>query len=82
MDSVLVGFCIPLAVIVITQCPFTLPGTFGRFFSCALDIIGACALLGCLLAIFRRYILKPDRLDNTADDAIALILVTTIFFLG
>jgi Fe-S oxidoreductase/nitrate reductase gamma subunit len=79
---ILVGFCIPLAVIVITQCPFTLPGTFGRFFSCALDIIGACALLGCLLAIFRRYILKPDRLDNTADDAIALILVTTIFFLG
>ncbi|MBW1838317.1 MAG: 4Fe-4S dicluster domain-containing protein [Deltaproteobacteria bacterium] len=79
---ILVGFCIPLAVIVITQCPFTLPLTFGRFFSCALDIIGACALLGCLLAIFRRYIVKPDRLDNTADDAITLILVTTIFFLG
>jgi Fe-S oxidoreductase/nitrate reductase gamma subunit len=79
---IIIGFCIPLAVIAITQYPFSLPVTFGNYFSCALDLIGLCALTGCLLAIFRRYIIKPDRLDNTADDAITLILVSSIFFFG
>lgn len=79
---ILVGFCIPLAVILITQCPFSLPVTFGRYFSCVLDLIGLCAFAGCLLAILRRYLIKPDRLDNTADDAITLILITSIFFFG
>jgi Fe-S oxidoreductase/nitrate reductase gamma subunit len=80
---IVVGFCIPLAVVIITQCPFfALPLTFGSYFSCALDIIGLCALIGCLLAIVRRYVLKPDRLDNKPDDALALILVTALFLLG
>ena len=79
---ILVGFCIPLAVIIITQYRFSLPLVFGRYFSCALDIIGLCAFLGCLLAITRRYLIKPDRLDNTADDGVTLILVTAIFFFG
>jgi len=80
---IVIGFCIPLAVVIITQCPFfALPLTFGSYFSCALDIIGLCALIGCLLAIVRRYVLKPDRLDNKPDDALALILVTALFLLG
>jgi Fe-S oxidoreductase/nitrate reductase gamma subunit len=79
---IVVGFCIPLAVVVITQFPFVLPVTFGNIFSCALDIIGLCALVGCVLAMVRRYLLKPDRLDNKPDDALALILVSAIFFLG
>jgi Fe-S oxidoreductase/nitrate reductase gamma subunit len=78
----LVGFCIPLAVIMVTQWPFTLPLTFGNVFSFLLDIIGLGALIGCCLAIVRRYVIKPARLDNTRDDALALILVTSIFFLG
>ncbi len=77
-----VGFCIPLAVIIVTQWPFTLPPTFGNVFAFLLDIIGLAALTGCCLAIIRRYIIKPSRLDNTRDDALALILVTSIFFLG
>jgi len=76
------GFCIPLAVIVITQCPFSLSAAFGNFFSAALDLIGVCALGGCLLAIVRRYLIKPDRLDTTFDDTVTLVLVTGIFFLG
>jgi len=79
---VLIGFCIPLAVIIIVQYPFSLPLTFGKYFSCALDLIGLCAVVGCLLAIFRRYLVKPDRLDNTPDDAITLILVSGIFIFG
>ena len=78
----LVGFCIPLAVIIVTQWPFTLPLTFGTVFAFLLDIIGLAALVGCCLAIVRRYIIKPSRLDNTRDDALALVLVTSIFFLG
>ena len=77
-----VGFWIPLAVIIVTQWPFTLPLTFGNVFTFLLDIIGLAALVGCCLAIVRRYIIKPSRLDNTRDDALALILVTSIFFLG
>jgi Fe-S oxidoreductase/nitrate reductase gamma subunit len=80
---IVVGFCVPLAVVIITQCPIVLlPLTVGTYFSCALDIIGLCALIGCLLAIVRRYVLRPDRLDNTPDDAVALILVSVIFLLG
>ena len=79
---ILIGFCIPLAVIIIVQYPFSLPLTFGKYFSCALDLIGLCAVVGCLLAIFRRYLVKPDRLDNTPDDAITLILVSGIFIFG
>ena len=80
---IVVGFCIPLAVVIITQCPIVrLPLTFGTYFSCALDIIGLCALIGCLLAMVRRYVLRPDRLDNTPDDAVALILVSALFLLG
>lgn len=79
---IVVGFCIPLAVIIITQWPFALPPAFGSYFSCGLDIIGLCALIGCLLAVVRRYVLKPDRLDNKPDDAVALILVAALFFLG
>ena len=80
---IVVGFCIPLAVVIITQCPIVLlPLTFGTYFSCALDIIGLCALIGCLLAMVRRYVLRPDRLDNTPDDAVALILVSVLFLLG
>jgi Fe-S oxidoreductase/nitrate reductase gamma subunit len=77
-----VGFFIPLAVIMVTQWPFTLPLTFGTVFAFLLDIIGLAALVGCCLAIVRRYIIKPSRLDNTRDDALALVLVTSIFFLG
>jgi Fe-S oxidoreductase/nitrate reductase gamma subunit len=80
---IVIGFCIPLAVVIITQCPIALlPLTFGTYFSCALDIIGLCALIGCLLAIVRRYVLRPDRLDNKPDDALALILVSVLFLLG
>lgn len=79
---ILIGFCIPLVVIFIVQYPFSLPHTFSNYFSCALDLIGLCALAGCCLAIFRRYLLRPDRLDNILDDAITLILVSSILILG
>jgi len=79
---ILIGFCVPLAVVIIVQYPFSLSLAFSRCFTCVLDFIGLCALVGCLLAIFRRYLLKPDRLDNILDDAVALTLVSCIFLFG
>jgi len=75
--------CIPILVIAAVQIRFTWPGALGNSFSLILDIIGALGLLGILLAAYRRYIQKPDRLSDTKrEDAVALIWVFAIIFLG
>jgi Fe-S oxidoreductase/nitrate reductase gamma subunit len=50
-----------------------LTGSFYLYFSLILDIAGVIALAGILIALFRRYIQKPDRLNNQMDDAVFLI---------
>lgn len=57
-------------------------GNFYLTFSFILDLFGLLAIIGVLLAAFRRYILKPDRLDNKAEDAIVLILIFIILVTG
>ena len=58
-----------------------LRGTFYLVFSFLMDLFGLAVLIGVLLAIYRRYIQRPDRLgyqgkpDNTPDDAIVLLLL-------
>ena len=65
-----------------------LRGTVYIVFSFLMDLFGVAVLLGVLLAIYRRYIQKPDRLgyqgkpDNTPDDAIALLLFLGIIVTG
>ncbi|MBN2439257.1 MAG: respiratory nitrate reductase subunit gamma, partial [Deltaproteobacteria bacterium] len=65
-----------------------LRGTFYLFFSFMMDLFGIAVLIGVLLAIFRRYIQRPDRLgyqgkpDNVPDDAIALLLILGIIVTG
>ena len=57
-------------------------------FSFLMDLFGAAVLIGVLLAIYRRYVQRPDRLgyqgkpDNTPDDAIALLLILGIIVTG
>ncbi len=46
------------------------------------DLGGVMILVGIIMAAFRRYIQKPDRLDNTRTDAMALGLVFIIVFTG
>ena len=48
--------------------------------SMAADIFGVFLLIGTLMALFRRYIIKPDRLDNSPDNLclLILILITTL----
>ncbi len=53
-----------------------------------MDLFGLAVLIGVLLAIYRRYIQRPDRLgyqgepDNTPDDAIVLLLILGIIVTG
>jgi len=65
-----------------------LRGNFYLNFSFLMDLFGLLVFIGVLMAIVRRYVIKPDRLgykgepDNTADDAIALLLIAGIIITG
>ena len=63
-------------------------GNFYLGFAFLMQAFGLCVLIGVLMAMFRRYVIKPERLaykgksDNTADDAIALLLILGIIVTG
>ena len=65
-----------------------LPGKGYLAFSFIMDLFGLFAIVGCILAIDRRYIKKPDRLgykgtpDNRPEDAIVLGLILAIMVTG
>jgi Fe-S oxidoreductase/nitrate reductase gamma subunit len=65
-----------------------LRGTAYLVFSFLMDLFGLAVLIGILLAAYRRYILRPDRLgyqgkpDNTPDDAVVLLLLAGIIVTG
>ncbi len=77
-------------VMIAFQEDFTLPvfhweylkGGFYLFYSVVLDIFGALAIIGVLLALYRRLILKPDRLDHRKDDNLVLYLLLFILVTG
>jgi Fe-S oxidoreductase/nitrate reductase gamma subunit len=46
------------------------------------DVFGLLAIVGVALAIVRRYVQKPPRLDNKRDDLIALLLVLAVLLSG
>ena len=48
----------------------------------ALDIAGIVVLIGIILEAFRRYIWKPERLDNKDEDWVALLAIAVIVFTG
>jgi len=63
-------------------------GGFYLGFAFLMQAFGLCVLIGVLMAMLRRYVIKPDRLtykgksENTADDAIALLLILGIVVTG
>jgi Fe-S oxidoreductase/nitrate reductase gamma subunit len=59
-----------------------LHGDFYLIFSFILDLFGLLAVLGLILLAFRRYILRPDRLDNKPEDLISLALIFLILITG
>jgi len=50
--------------------------------SLVLDIFGLLLIIGIMMALFRRYIQKPDRLDNRREDLIALLLLLILAVSG
>ena len=61
--------------IVLLEADFRLPvfrGTFYLWLSLALDIFGALAVVGLIMALGRRYLRRPARLDNRGEDALIL----------
>jgi Fe-S oxidoreductase/nitrate reductase gamma subunit len=65
-----------------------LKGNFYLVFSFLMDLFGLFVLIGVILAAYRRYVQKPDRLgykgtpDNTNDDGIVLLLIGAIIITG
>jgi Fe-S oxidoreductase/nitrate reductase gamma subunit len=57
-------------------------GSFYLGYSVVVDSFGILAIIGVILAIIRRYIQKPDRLDNKWDDLVALLLILVIIVTG
>ena len=79
---IFLGFIVPFTVIVITQFIFTLPIALARLISLILDIIALAAIVSLILAIYRRYITRPSRLNNRPDDLLYLILILLIVLTG
>ncbi|MDW7672965.1 MAG: heterodisulfide reductase-related iron-sulfur binding cluster [Bacillota bacterium] len=51
-------------------------------FKFLLDLAGFLAIIGILMALYRRYIKKPTGLDNQKEDAVALGLILIILLSG
>lgn len=72
-------------IIVAAQADLGLALLYGNFYlvlSLFLDLAGLAAIIGILMAMARRYLVKPDRLDNKLDDAFSLILIFLILITG
>jgi len=52
------------------------------FIKLTANLFGILALVGILMAWWRRYVAKSERLDNRTDDAIVLVLITIILITG
>jgi len=59
-----------------------LKGSFYLANSLVVDVFGLLAIAGVLLAIYRRYVQKPSRLDNKGEDLVALLLTLVVVASG
>ena len=59
-----------------------LVGDFYLIFSFILEIAGLMAIIGILLALWRRYVVKPKRLDSKPEDAIILLWILVVLVTG
>ncbi|WP_418791596.1 heterodisulfide reductase-related iron-sulfur binding cluster [Phosphitispora sp. TUW77] len=59
-----------------------LVGNFYLLFSLAMDLAGLVVIIGVLMAMYRRYVKKPERLETTMDDNVSLILILVIVITG
>ena len=57
-------------------------GGFYLGYSVVVDSFGILVLIGAIIFIVRRYVQKPDRLDNKTEDLIALLLICVVVVTG
>jgi Fe-S oxidoreductase/nitrate reductase gamma subunit len=84
---IFLGFIVPLlmTVLAMLESSLSLPPFLRSIYSyvaLTLDTSGLLAFIGLLLAFVRRYIIRPERLDNRPDDAISLMGVLAIVIVG
>jgi len=90
--SIFFGFVVLFIVtmIIVVQEDFTglffnyhfIHGDFYIIWSLFGDVFGIVVLAGLIMAIYRRYYIKPTRLDTKATDTFALVLITFIVLTG
>ncbi|MBE0617849.1 MAG: 4Fe-4S dicluster domain-containing protein, partial [Proteobacteria bacterium] len=68
--------------IVVVQVAFGLPGILAGPLSLAVEVLGLAGLYGTVQLYRRRYVQKPDRLDEKAEDRWALWLLLAVFATG
>lgn len=52
------------------------------WFSLFADVFGGIAIIGILMALYRRYIIKPDWLDEKSEDTVVLWFILAILVTG
>ncbi|MFQ5892200.1 MAG: respiratory nitrate reductase subunit gamma, partial [Candidatus Methanofastidiosia archaeon] len=57
-------------------------GKFYVVFSFLMDFFGMILVVGILMAIYRRYVERPEKLDNRWDDGVILLLLIVIVVSG
>ena len=79
---IFVGFLLPLAVIIFTQFMYSLPIIPAQVLSLLLDLVGLLAIISIVLLLFRRFVIRPTRLDNKPEDLVVLLLFLAILLTG
>jgi Fe-S oxidoreductase/nitrate reductase gamma subunit len=59
-----------------------LVGNFYLAFSFVLEVAGLIAIVGILMAVWRRYVVRPTRLDNKTDDLLCLSWILVVLVTG
>lgn len=86
--AIFFGFAILFVgtLVVMIHEDFGLPIMQGNFYlfyqSLTLDAFGALSILGVLIALYHRYLHKPERLHNTWQDGVILALLLGILLTG
>lgn len=76
------AFAAMLAVIVVVQMTFALPRPAAAAVTALLNLLGLLGFYGMLRLTLRRYVARPDRLDNKAEDLWGHLLLLAIFVTG
>jgi Fe-S oxidoreductase/nitrate reductase gamma subunit len=79
---IFLGVVVPFVVIVIAQFMFTATAPVAWLLSLCLDLLALLGITFLILALFRRYVTRPSRLDNRPDDLFSLLLLLFIFCTG